>query len=143
MTGFAPYQILQAIDTVLAADATLIAMLGEASSAGIVQNPQEYEPAFPYIVYSDVTAQAFDTDDKKGTEAYVTIDTWSQTGDMEESFSLLGRIHTLLHDQQLSVASNDFLYILWDGLSEVLRDNTDGLFTYHGIIRFKIVTREQ
>lgn len=143
MAGFSGFEVVKAIDGVISVDATLLALLGAGTSAGIVSNPQESEPAFPYIMIGDYTASAFDTKDKHGSEVMATLHVWSQSGDPEECNNILKRLHILLHDVQLTVASNDFLLILWDGLSEIVRDTTDGLLTYHGIIRFRCITREQ
>jgi hypothetical protein len=143
MAGFSGFEVIKAIDAVVSADATLLAMLGAGTNAGIVSNPQESEPAFPYIVIGDYSASAWDTKDKNGAEVLATIHAWSQSGDPEQCSNILSRLHFLLHNAQLSVASNDFLLILWDGLTDIIKDNSDGLFTYHGVIRFKCITREQ
>jgi len=145
MGGYSLFEIQKAIDAILSVDTTLLAMLGTGTKASIYDNPSQAlqdNVDFPYIVYASNTAIPFDTKTFNGTEATITISAYSETGDKEEASNIIQRLHTLLHNQDLTVEDNNLVFCLWDGLSMVEPEDDDNLILQHGVIRFRIKTTE-
>lgn len=141
MSAFSAFQIQKAIDAVLIADATLLAMLGSGTSAGIVANPVQSNPVLPYITYGDPIAIDWGTKSKAGADTTIDLHVFSETGDPEECANIIDRIHTLLHFANLTVSGNALVFIKWDDFSTIQTESTDERITYHGIIRFRAVTQ--
>lgn len=145
MSGYSPFEIQQAIDTILSGDVTLLALLGNGVDS-ILDNPFQAEKAqviFPILVYSSIEAFPFDTKTFNGTDASILITAYSRTGDKEEAASILSQVHTLLNHTTLTVPNNNFVLCRWDGLSDIIRDDSDEGVLFRGDIRFKVITQEQ
>ena len=141
MSAFSAFQIQKAIDAVLTADATLLAMLGAGTSAGIVANPAQSNPSFPFISYGDPIAVDWGTKSRAGADTTVDLHVFSQTGDPEQCANIIDRIHTLLNFADLTVSGNSLVFIKWDDFSTIQLESTDERITYHGITRFRAVTQ--
>jgi len=144
MSGFSAFEIQTAIDNVLKADAALLALLGNGVDS-IVDNPFQEEKAplvFPILVYSSLESEPFDTKTFNGTDARVLITAYSQNSDKKETSNILKRVHDLLHKATLTVPDNKFVLCRWDGLSDIVRDDSDEGVNFRGDIRFKVLTQE-
>lgn len=145
MSGYSAFEIQEAIDVILAGDATLLALLGNGVDS-IVDNPFQEEMSkliFPILVYSTIESSPFDTKTFEGTDASIILTAYSRTSDKEETASILFQVHFLLNHATLTVASNDFVLCRWDGLSDIVRDDSDEGVNFRGDIRFKVITQEQ
>jgi|DEB0MinimDraft_4_1074332.scaffolds.fasta_scaffold04339_7 hypothetical protein len=138
------YSILdvqKSVDDILTSDSTLLNLLNDGVNS-ILDNPIKSNTLdFPYIFYSSINSQEWDTQTSTGAECYITISVFSNSGDRLEATTILSRIYTLLHNQDLSVSNNNFVLCRWDGLSEVfIDDNKEGRII-QGVIRFMIITQ--
>jgi|DEB19_MinimDraft_3_1074340.scaffolds.fasta_scaffold00464_3 hypothetical protein len=141
MAAFSAFQIQKAIDAVLVADSTLLALLGSGTSASIVANPVQSNPVFPYVAYGDSLSSEWSTKSKAGAETTIDLHVFSQTGDQEQCAAIMDRLHTLLHFADLTVTGNSIVFIMWDSFATIQIDDTDERITFHGIIRFKAITQ--
>lgn len=146
MAGYSVFEIQKAIDTILIADSTLLALLGTGDADSIYDNPgqvDEINVKYPYVIYGDISMTPFDTKTNNGTEALINIEAWSQSGDKKEVLGIIERLHTLLHNVNLIVENNNFVLCQMDGSpSPVNVADTDELIVYRGIIRFRVLTDE-
>lgn len=93
-------------------------------------------PTFPYIAIGDDTHVPFDTDDSLGSEAIVTIHTWSRYRGRKEAKTIQGIIYQRLTRAPIPVTGFALVTIEFD-YSEVLVD-PDGI-TRHGVQRFRVL----
>ncbi len=145
MSGYAAFEIQEAIDSVLKSDATLIALLGNGADS-ILDNPFEAEVGvglYPVLVYSSIESTPFDTKTFEGTDATILITAYSRTKNKKETASILKQVHELLNHATLAVTDNDFVLCRWDGLSDIVRDDSEQGVNFRGDIRFKVITQEQ
>lgn len=96
--------------------------------------PQETH--YPYAVVGDDTSTPFDTDDSTGTEATVTIHTWSQYRGRKEAKELNQAIYNALHRETLEINGAHFVECFSEFEQTLVE--SDGL-TRHGINRFRII----
>lgn len=135
------FKLQKAIDSILSADSTLLNLLGDDSSAGIVANPVVQKPAFPYVVYGNSSSISWDTNSTIGAETTIDIHVFSQSGDQEECATIMERIKNLLHRASPSISGEAVVFLVWDDFDTIEREATESLVTYHGISRFKAVTQ--
>lgn len=95
------------------------------------------DASFPYVVIGEGTATQWDTDDSTGSDATVTIHTWSRYRGRKEVKEMQRQIYNALHRYDLPVTGLNTVTVEWEH-SETLLD-PDGL-TRHGILRFRIIT---
>ena len=145
MSGYAAFEIQEAIDVILKNDATLLALLGNGADS-ILDNPFEAERGigvYPVLVYSTIEASPFDTKTFQGTEATIVITAYSRTGNKKETASILKQVHSLLNHATLAVADNNFVLCRWDALSDIVIDDSAEGVNFRGDIRFQVKTTEQ
>lgn len=102
--------------------------------------PQVDDPSsaatFPYVVLGHDTFSPWDTDTETGTEATVTIHTWSRTSDFNEAKRIMQQVYNALHRYDLDVIG--FGSVGCDvEFEDAIRD-PDGT-TRHGLQRFRLV----
>ena len=144
MSGYAAFEIQQAIDVVLSGDATLLGLLGNGSDS-ILDNPHIIEQSklvFPILVYSSIELSPFDTKTFEGTDASILLTAYSRSSDKQETASILFQVHSLLNHTTLAVTNNQFVLCRWDGLSDIVIDDSDEGVLFRGDIRFKVITQE-
>jgi len=127
------WALQQSIFAVLAADATLVALLG---------GPRVYDDvpqasAFPYLTFGHSLVRDWSTGSEDGSEHVVTLHVWSQEKGKKEAHEIMGAVRTALHDQALSLAGHRLVNLRHE-LSEARRE-PDG-DTTHGIVRYRAVT---
>ena len=127
------WALQQSIFATLAADATLLALLG---------GPRVYDDvpqasAFPYLTFGHSLVRDWSTGSEDGSEHVVTLHVWSQGKGKKEAHEIMGAVRTALHDQALSLAGHRLVNLRHE-LSEARRE-PDG-DTTHGIVRYRAVT---
>ncbi len=96
--------------------------------------PEDKE--FPYIVIGDDTAVPFDTDTSLGTEATITIHTWSRYPGKREVKEIQGALYDALVRYPLEVADAVTLDLMPDYEESSLDPDME---TRHGISRFRLL----
>lgn len=94
---------------------------------------------FPYVVIGDDVSAAFDDDCGSGADSMVTIHVWSTYPGRAEAKQILDLIYRTLHRSNLVIAGNVTITIDADYQTTLL--DPDGV-TRHGVIRFRVLTRE-
>lgn len=94
---------------------------------------------FPYVVIGDDVSAAFDDDCGSGADSMVTIHVWSTYPGRAEAKQILELIYRTLHRSNLVIAGNVTITIDADYQMTLL--DPDGV-TRHGVIRFRVLTRE-
>ena len=127
------WALQQSIFAALAANATLVALLG---------GPRVYDDvpqasAFPYLTFGHSLVRDWSTGSEDGSEHVVTLHVWSQEKGKKEAHEIMGAVRTALHDQALSLAGHRLVNLRHE-LSEARRE-PDG-DTTHGIVRYRAVT---
>ena len=92
--------------------------------------------AFPYVQIGEETAIDYSTKDLVGGEYTVTIHVWSRYKGSKETKEIMDRVHTLLHDNSLSVTGFNLINLRFE-FSDILKD-PDGV-TRHGVMRFRAI----
>ena len=142
--------VKQAVYSLLAANAGVIAAVAKSPLAGSPAEPAIYDNVpqsatpedaaqFPYLVIGESTAIEFDTDDINGQETTLTLHVWDRYRGRKRVNAALDAIYTALHDVNLSVSGQVAVLCLWV-FSQVFEE--DGPTTQHGVTRFRIVTME-
>ncbi len=146
MAGYSVFEIQKAMDTILIADATLLALLGTGDALSIYDNPGQVDESnvkYPYVIYGDISMTPFDTKTNNGTEALINIEAYSRSGDKKEVLDINKRLHELLHNANLVVENNHFILCQVDSSPAAASIvDTDELILYRGIIRFRVLTDE-
>src|SRR3990172_3900562 len=127
------WALQQSIFATLAADATLLALLG---------GPRVYDDvpqasAFPYLSFGHSLVRDWSTGSEDGSEHVVTLHVWSQGKGKKEAHEIMGAVRTALRDQALSLSGHRLVNLRHE-LSEARRE-PDG-DTTHGIVRYRAVT---
>ncbi|HJZ42695.1 MAG TPA: DUF3168 domain-containing protein, partial [Hyphomicrobiaceae bacterium] len=96
------WALQQSIFATLAADATLLALLG---------GPRVYDDvpqasAFPYLTFGHSLVRDWSTGSEDGSEHVVTLHVWSQGKGKKEAHEIMGAVRTALHDQALSLSGH-------------------------------------
>lgn len=97
------------------------------------------DSAFPYVVIGDDTSIEFDDDCGSGADSTLTIHAWSTYKGRAEAKQILDLIYRTLHRSNLVIAGNVTITIHAEYQATLL--DPDGL-TRHGVIRFRLLTRE-
>lgn len=127
------WEFQQALFTALNGDSTLTTTLG----ASIFDHvPDHQAVTFPYVVIGEDTMLDYSTKDLVGSDVTVTLHVWSQYRGSKEVKQVMDRVHTLLHDSNLTVTGRNLINLRSE-FSDVLRD-PDGI-TRHGVMRFRAV----
>lgn len=140
MAGYNAYQVQKGVHTALTGNSTLTALLGDGAN-GIMDNVQQKKnPTFPYVVYSGVNPEKFDSWDTLGSNVFIQISVFSNTGSRKETQDILSEVHATLHHQSITVSGADFLYCVWDGLDDISTDDSADAQIIRGVTRYKIST---
>jgi hypothetical protein len=131
----AAFLVQQAVVDVLNASAEIQSLLGE--------TPRIYDhvppgAVFPYIAFGPLHITPFDTKTEIGFEQIVTLNIWSRYRGGKEVKDILQASYDALHHANLSLSGQVFLSCEFHS-ADVTPDN-DGL-TYHGAVRFAVVTQ--
>lgn len=128
MAHFSHYPLQQAVFQTLAEDATL---------TGLVTGVFDRTPqgtAFPYVTIGDADGSDWSSKTTTGMQHDMAIHAWSREGGRKQAASIMERLHTLLHQANLSVSGQTLVMMRFTG-SSILLEN-DG-WTYHGTMRFR------
>lgn len=125
-----PWALQQAVYTRLTGYGDLTALI-DAVYDHVPQNP-----TFPYVQIGDETAVPFDTHDSIGSEATITIHSWSRYRGKKETKQIQREIYNALHRHALSVSGVTTVDCQWEFADSFIDD--DGL-TRHGVQRFRVI----
>ena len=92
---------------------------------------------YPYTVIGDDTAVEWDGDTFLGTEATLTIHTWSQYSGRAEVKGIMSSIYAALHRYSLSIAGYNTVTCTWEFAETFLEADGE---TRHGVQRFRLIT---
>lgn len=90
---------------------------------------------YPYIVIGEDTLIDYNTNEKSGFEATLTVHSWSDYPGRKEVKEIQGAIYNALNRQELTVTGYNFVEC-YQEFSETFLEN-DGI-TRHGVQRFKV-----
>ena len=82
------------------------------------------------------TATDYSTKDVTGTETVINLHVWSRYRGSKETKQVMDRVHTLLHDSNLTVTGHNLINMRFE-FGDVIRD-PDGI-TRHGVMRFRAI----
>lgn len=119
------------IYSLLAADATLIAMLANGASSINDNTPDNSE--FPYIQIGEDTFGDWSAHDFDGFDGDITLHVWTQGRGRKECKQIQDQIYAVLHNIDLSLTGRNTVSFRCS-LSETLLD-PDGS-SYHGVMKF-------
>lgn len=122
-----------ALFSALNSDSNLTSTLGASIFDDV---PDTQAVTFPYVQIGEDNTLDYSTKDLTGSETVVTIHVWSRYRGSKETKQIMDRVHTLLHDSNLSVTGHNFINMRME-FGEVRRD-PDGI-TRHGIMRFRAI----
>jgi len=133
MAADSTIEVQRAIVAAVRADPALGALIGDR----IFARPR-WDAVFPFISFSGMLGQPWDTDDGFGWELFLTLDSWSRTdaGPLEAT-EIMSALGDLLHDGHLTLATQNFVSMRLDGARLLLEP--DGK-TAHGVQRFRVLT---
>ena len=92
--------------------------------------------SFPYIQIGQDTINEYGTKDLDGADTSLTLHIWSQYKGAMQTKNIMDRLHSLLHDSNISVTGFNLINLRFE-FGDILRD-PDGV-TRHGIIRFRAI----
>ena len=129
----AGWSLQQSIFAALAADATLLGLLGGAR----VYDDVPQGAGFPYLTFGHSTARDWSTGSDDGHEHVLTLHVWSQERGQKQAHAIMDAVRTALHDQPLGLSGHRLVNLRHE-FSEARRD-PDGALV-HGITRYRAVT---
>jgi len=115
----------------LSSDSNLTSTLGSGVYDEVPQGS-----AYPFVQIGDDSTMDYSTKDVAGSETTLSLHVWSQDHGSKQTKDIIDRVHTLLHDANLSVTGFNFINIRME-FSDIIRD-PDGI-TRHGIMRFRAI----
>jgi len=127
------WEFQQALFTVLSGDSNLTTTLGASIYDDV---PDHQAVTFPYVTIGEDTMLDYSTKDLVGSDVTVNLHVWSRYRGSKEVKQVMDRVHTLLHDSNLTVTGRNLINLRSE-FSDVLRD-PDGI-TRHGVMRFRAV----
>ncbi|MDE3017264.1 MAG: DUF3168 domain-containing protein [Pseudomonadota bacterium] len=127
MANFSHLPLQEAVYAALTGDATLMALV-----SGVFDRPPE-GTAFPYVTLGESTGSDWSSAATVGMEHHFTLHVWSREGGRKQSASIMERLHTLLHQANLSITGQTLVMMVFSA-SEIVLEN-DG-WTYHGKMQF-------
>tara|TARA_Y100000114_G_C11720152_1_gene308037 strand:+ start:107 stop:514 length:408 start_codon:yes stop_codon:yes gene_type:complete len=125
------FALQEKLYSTLNGDSNLTSTLGAA-----IYDEAPENSSFPYITMGTGQAVDYSTKDLDGSEVSIVLDVWSRYKGSKEVKNLMDRVHTLLHDSNLSVTGHNLINMRFE-FGDVLRD-PDGI-TRHGVMRFRAV----
>jgi len=128
----AVWDLQQAVHATLAADAAVLALLGDAR----VYDDVPRGAAFPYVSLAAFAARDWATGTEPGAEVTFTVHAWSRGAGHKGPHLLAEAVRGALHDQALTLADHRLVNLRHES-SETRRER-DG-DTYRVIARFRAV----
>lgn len=127
------WALQQAIYSELSGDSELTSTLGASVYDDV---PDHQAVTFPYVNIGEDTTLDYSTKDLVGSETTLNMHVWSRYRGSKEVKQIMDRVHSLLHDSNLTVTGRNLINLRVE-FSDVLRD-PDGI-TRHGVMRFRAV----
>lgn len=129
----ASWALQKSIHTALAADASLLALLG---------GPRVYDhvprgAVHPYVTFGQSSVRDWSMGGKEGDEHLVTLHVWSQAAGRGEAQQIIGAMRAALHDKTFDLTGHRLVNLRHE-FSEARRE-PDGE-RFHGIVRLRAVT---
>lgn len=125
------WEVQKAIYAALTGDGTLMGMV-----QGVYDQPDQ-NAAFPYITIGEDTNVPDDLLVATGSQNTQTVHTWSRSAGMSQAKQIMDRVHGVLHNKVLSVATTQAVECRME-FAETFRD-ADGI-TRHGVQRVRVTT---
>ena len=125
------FALQTAVYSTLSSDSNLTSTLG----AGVYDDVPQGS-AYPFVQIGDDATKDYSTKDVSGSETTLNLHVWSQNHGSKQAKDIMDRIHTLLHDTNLTVTGFNFINNRME-FSDIVRD-PDGI-TRHGIMRFRTI----
>ncbi|MBB5755285.1 DUF3168 domain-containing protein [Prosthecomicrobium pneumaticum] len=135
MSG-APIALQAAVLAALAADADLLADLGEAR----IYDAAPRDATFPFVALGAASAEDWSSGTEAGTAHRLVLHVWSRAGGRREAWRIAGHLMRILHDAPLALESARAVLVRVD-FAEVRRD-PDGITT-QGIVRLSALTEAE
>ena len=127
------FALHQTLFTTLNGDSQLTNTLGAAVFDDV---PDTQAVSFPYVQIGEDTATDYSTKDVTGTETVINLHVWSRYRGSTETKQVMDRVHTSLHDSNLTVTGHNLINMRFE-FGDVIRD-PDGI-TRHGVMRFRAI----
>ena len=127
------FALQQTLFTTLNGDSQLTNTLGAAVFDDV---PDTQAVSFPYVQIGEDTATDYSTKDVTGTETVINLHVRSRYRGSKETKQVMDRVHTLLHDSNLTVTGHNLINMRFE-FGDVIRD-PDGI-TRHGVMRFRAI----
>ena len=127
------FALQQTLFPTLNGDSQLTNTLGAAVFDDV---PDTQAVSFPYVQIGEDTATDYSTKDVTGTETVINLHVWSRYRGSKETKQVMDRVHTLLHDSNLTVTGHNLINMRFE-FGDVIRD-PDGI-TRHGVMRFRAI----
>lgn len=129
MGVFGHAALQQAVYSALTGDTTLMTMI-----SGVYDRVPE-NAAFPYIALGAIQSRDWSSKTSNGTACVLVLHVWSRGGGRKQSADIMDRVHTLLHQANLSLTGGHNLVMLRFEDADITLQK-DGL-TYEGAMQFK------
>ena len=126
----ADHALQEAVFAVLVDDAILTDMLGGLKTFDHVPEGT----AFPYVSFSNLTSRDGSTATEPAIECRLTLNVWSQELGKRQVLSIMQRIRTLLHDQNIAFSEHT-LVNLREEFADIAQQRNRK--TFRGLIRFR------
>jgi hypothetical protein len=133
MTVAASAALRAAVHDALAANATLMSLLGGAK----VYDEPPRAAAFPYVTLGETRITDFSSGDERGEEHQLMLHAWSRQGGHKEAHLIAGALLEALDDAPLTLSDHRLVNFRF-AVADVRRE-ADGR-TYHALVRFRAVT---
>lgn len=117
----------------LTSDPALTALLGGPK----VFDRRPDHAAFPYLTLGRTAVVDWSTGTEDGSEHILTLHVWAKGGGKRETYEIMDKVSTKLHDANLSLEGHHLVNLQLQ-FAEA-RQEPDAP-TYHGILRFRAVT---
>lgn len=92
--------------------------------------------AFPYVTLGEDNHNEWDTVTSLGSDASITVHTWSRERGRKETKAIQGEIYDALHRAEMTHPGYRIVSIDWEGSQSFM--DADGL-TRHGVQTFRIL----
>lgn len=131
------YEMLVAIVAALAADSSVLAIVGADATGAKVYSASPGEVTAPYVVVGDVTSLDYPMSAMDGQEHTVTVHCWTEQESKAQVLRLMAAVRAALHDRPPRMSAGDFVNLRCE-FGQTLAD-PDGR-SMHGVLRFRAVT---
>ena len=130
-------ELQAAIYPVLSGDATLTTLgITGVFDFGGVPNGQP----FPYITIGEATEGPFNAFQKRGYLSRIRLHIWDNSPGFKRAQSILARMNTLIDQQQLTLATQHFVYLLFQQAHLMNDPGLDNL--RHVVCEYETFTQE-